>query len=52
MRESGVTEDVRNVKRGYWKDTIDTSNGFMPCFRDDERIGETQHMVQLWVAQT
>jgi len=21
MRESGVTEDVRNVKRGYWKDT-------------------------------
>src|SRR6185295_15554903 len=42
---------IRGV-RGIDDESIDTGNGFLPCFRDDQRIGKTQHMVQLWFAQT
>ena len=32
--------------------SIETGNSFMPCFRDDQRISEAQHMLPLWLAQT
>ena len=31
--------------------SIQTGNGFMPCFRDNQRIGEAQHMLQLWLGK-
>src|SRR2546425_11757896 len=37
---------------GIDNEAIDPGNGFMPCFRDDQRIGEAQHMLPLWLAQT
>src|SRR2546428_5115161 len=37
---------------GIDNEAIDPGNGFMPCFRDDQRIGKTQHMLPLWLAQT
>ena len=37
---------------GIDNEAIETGNGFMPCFRDDQRIGEAQHMLPLWLAQT
>src|SRR2546425_4482021 len=37
---------------GIDNEAIDPGNGFMPCFRDDQRIGKTQHMLLLWLAQT
>src|SRR6267142_498496 len=38
--------------RGIDNEAIDPGNGFMPCFRDDQRICEAQHMLPLWLAQT
>ncbi len=45
---------VRPIRRVRSIDnkSINTSDGFMPCFRDDERIGEAQHMLPLRLAQT
>lgn len=45
---------VRSI-RGVWgidNESIDTGKGFMPGFRHDQRIGEAQHMLPLWLAQT
>ncbi len=43
---------VRSIRGvgGIDNEAIDPGNGFMPCFRDQQRIGEAQHMLQLWLA--
>ena len=45
---------VRSIRGvgGIDNEPIDTSNGFMPGFRHDQRIGEAKHMLPLGLVQT
>jgi hypothetical protein len=45
---------VRSIRGvgGIDNEPIDTGNGFLPCFRHYQRIGEAKHMLQVWLAQT
>ena len=46
-----VSAPLRGVG-GIDNEAIQTGNGFMPCFRHNQRIGEAQHMLPLRLAQT